>query len=438
MGAGIDVSQLGTFNPIELAYIKKVVAERFYSAPEFSRLFSVYDGYDKKTQLVLADELGLSGILDNSNTRPQSGGMGITLADKFVDTVLIGDTKLHTQASFDKDFKMVVRKSAKDYNELSETDQIAIYIAEKTIAYMDEARWRLAMLGDKTADINTNGGALVNTYVIGGVTYTNNKKMWNPLNGVWAQLKAGVAANLTPRATIAENYAISKSLQLAITDAHCFDAIKAAYDNAPDDLKAMPNAYILATPKVYNGYKNYLLSGSLSGGGLTQLVVDGIPTPAYNGAPILLDGKTGNTILKYTNVSPKTKLDGATTATDYTEIVVDSTAGFPESGKITIGAGGAGKVFVYSSKTATKFVGTSQTMAVNEDESAVALVADLYDMPHRVLMTTPENMGFYTLDQNDFQTLDSFYDKITRTNYIGYGFLMDVVIGREELCSVAY
>lgn len=438
MASGINVSQLGTMNPTELADIKQVVAERFYSAPEFARLFSVYDGYDKKTQLVLADELGLSGILDSSNTRPQSGGMGITLADKFVDTVLIGDTKLHTQASFDKDFKMVVRKSAKDYNELSDADQIAIYITEKMITYMDEARWRLSMLGDKTADINTNGGALVNTYTIGGVTYTNSKTMWNPLNGVWAQLKAGVTATLTPRATIAENYAISKSLQLAITDAHCFDAIKAVYDKAPDDLKAMPNAYILATSKVYNGYKNYLLSGSLSGGGLTQLVVDGIPTPAYNGVPILLDGKTGNTILKYTNVSPDTKLDGATTATDYTEIVVDSTAGFPESGKITIGAGGTGKVFVYSSITATKFVGASQTMAVNADESAVSLVADLYDMPHRVLMTTPENMGFYTLDQNDLQTLDSFYDKITRTNYIGYGFLMDVVIGREELCSVAY
>lgn len=436
MASGIDVSQLGTFNPIELADIKQVVAERFFSSPEFSRLFSVYDGYDKKTQLVLADELGLSGILDSSNARPQSGGMGITLADKFVETVLIGDTKIHTQASFDKDFKMVVRKSAKDYNELSESDQIAIYITEKMITYMEEARWRLAMLGDVNADINTNGGALVNTYTIGGVTYNNDKKMWNPLNGAWAQLKAGVVATTTPRATIAENYAYTKATQLAITDAHCFDAIKAVYDNAPDDLKAMPNAYILATSKVYNGYKNYLLSGSLSGGGLTQLVVDGIPTPAYNGVPILLDGKTGNSILKYTNVSPSNKLNGATTATAYTEITVDSTAGFPESGKIKLTV--TGDVFVYTSKTATKFIGASQTMQVNADDAAVTLVADLYDMPHRVLMTTPENMGFYTLDQNDLTTLDSFYDKITRSNYIGYGFLMDVVIGREELCSVAY
>jgi hypothetical protein len=438
MASGIDVSQLGTFNPIELADIRQVVAERFFSAPEFSRLFSVYDGYDKKTQLVLADELGLSGILDSSNTRPESGGMGITLADKFIDTVLIGDTKKHTQASFDKDFKMVVRKSAKDYNELSETDQIAIYITEKMITYMEEARWRLAMLGDTTADINTNGGALVNTYTIGGVTYNNNKKMWNPLNGVWAQLKAGVVATKTPRATIAENYATSKTSQLAITDAHCFDAIKAVYDNAPDDLKAMPNAYILATSKVYNGYKNYLLSGSLSGGGLTQLVVDGIPTPAYNGVPILLDGKTGNSILKYTNVNPSTKINGATTATTYTEIVVLSTAGYPETGTISIGTGGTGSVFVYTSKTATKFVGASQLMGVNADESAVTLLNPLYDMPHRVLMTTPENMGFYTLDQNDFASLESFYDKVSRTTYMGYDFLMDVVIGREELCSVAY
>ena len=438
MAAGIDVSELGTFNPIELEDIRKVIAERFFVNPEFTRIFSVFDGYDKKTQLVLADELGLSGILDSSNVRPESGGLGLTLADKFIDTVLIGDTKKHTQASFDKDFKMVVRASAADYNELSESDQIAIYITEKMLAYMDEARWRLAMLGDALADINTNGGKLVNTYTIGTETYNNDKKLWNPLNGVWAQVIAGVADEKTPRATIAENYAINKTLQLGVTDAHAFDAIKAVYDNAPDDLKALPNAFILATAKVYNGYKNYLLSGSLSGGGLTQLVVDGIPTPAYNGIPILLDSKTGNTLIKYTNVNPATMINGATTATAYTEIVVDSTAGFPESGKITIGAGGTGKVFTYTSLTATKFVGASQTMAVNADDSAVTLVDPLYDMPNRVIMTTPENLGFYTLDLNDLTSIESFYDQVTRTNYMGYDFTMDVVVAREELCSVAY
>lgn len=436
MASGIDVSQLGTFNPIELADIKQVVAERFFTSPDFSRLFSVYDGYDKKTQLVLADELGLSGILDSSSTRPQSGGMGITLADKFVDTVLIGDTKIHTQASFDKDFKMVVRRSAKDYNELSESDQIAIYITEKVITYMDEARWRLAMLGDTTADINTNGGSLVDTYTIGGVTYTNDKKMWNPINGVWAQLRTGVSNALTPRATIAENYLYTKATQLAITDVHCFEAIKAVYDNAPDDLKALPTAYILVTSKIYNGYKNYLLSGSLTGGGLTQMTIDGIPTPAYNGVPILLDGKTGNTILKYSNMAPSDTLHGATLAQNYTEVTVHSTAGFPESGKLDITV--TGDVFVYTSKDATKFYGASQLLSVNADNAAVTLAEAVYDMPHRIVMTTPENLGFYTLDQNDLVTLDSFYDKITRSNYIGYGFLMDVVIGREELCSVAY
>ena len=438
MATGINVSQLSEFNPIELADIKQVVAERFWTAPEFNKIFSVYGGYDKKTQLVLADELGLSGILDSGGARPESGGLGITLSEKFVNTVLIGDTKKHTQIDFNKDFKMVVRKSAKDYTELSETDQLAIYMTEKVLTYMSEARYRLAMLGDTAADLNSAGGNLVNTYSIGGVTYTNNKKLFNSINGVWKQAKTGVAASKTPRATIAENYAYSKVLQLSITDAHAFAAIKAVYDNAENDLKGNPNAFILATPSVYNGYKNYLMANTLSGGGLSQLTIDGVATPAYAGIPIYEDQKTQNTIVKYTNVSPATALNGATTATAYTSITVDSTVGFPEAGKITIGAGGTGKVFENTSITATTFVGSSQTMAVNADDSVVELVADLYDLPHRVIMATAENLGCYTLDENDLNNLESFYDKVTRVNYFAYDFLIDVVIGREELLSVAY
>ena len=438
MATGINVSQLGTFNPIELDDIRKVVAERFWASPDINQIFTVFDGYDKKTQLVLADELGLSGILDSGGARPQSGGMGITLAEKFVNTVLIGDTKLHTQADFDKDFKMVVRKSAKDYTELSETDQIAIYITEKMLQYMKEAQYRLAMLGDTDADLNSAGGKLVNSYTIGGVTYTNNKKHFNPLDGVWKQAMTGVDDSKTPRATIAENYAYTKALQLAITDAHAFAAIKAVYDNAAHDLKGDPNAYILATSAVYHGYKNYLMTNTMSGGGLSELTINGVKVPAYAGVPIIEDKFVQNTIVKYTNVSPDTQLDGATTATAYTEITVDSTDGFPESGKITIGTGGTGKVFEYTSKTATKFIGASQTMAVNADNSAVALSADLYDLPHRVLMSTAMNIGMYTLNIDDINNLDVFYDKITRVNYFGYGFTIDVVVSREELLSVAY
>ena len=438
MATGIGVAQLGTFNPIELDDIKKVIAERFWEAPEFTKVFSVYGGYDKKTQLVLADELGLSGILDSAAARPESGGMGITLADKFINTVLIGDTKKHSQIEFDRDFKMVVRKSAKDYTELSESDQIAIYITEKILQYMKEARYRLAMLGDTTADLNSAGGKLVNDYTIGGVTYTMTKKLFNPINGVWAQAKAGVVAGLTPRTVIAENYAISKALQLTMTDQHAFDAIKSVYDKAEHDLKGDAEAFILATPSVYHGYKNYLINGSLSGGGITQLVIDGIPMPAYNGVPIMEDKFVQNTIVKYTNVSPATQLNGATTATNYTSITVDSTAGFPESGKITIGAGGTGKVFVYDSITSTTFVGASQLMAVNADDSVVELVADLYDLPHRVIMATAKNLGVYTLNEGDIQSIESFYDKVTRLNYFAYNFTIDVVIGREQLLSVAY
>jgi hypothetical protein len=434
MATGLDVSQLGTFNPIELSDIKQVVAERFWEAPEFTAIFSVFGGYDKKTQLVLADELGLSGILDSTAARPESGGMGITLADKFVNTVLIGDTKKHSQIEFNKDFKMVVRKSAKDYTELSESDQIAIYITEKMLTYMSEARYRLALLGDTAADLNATGGKLVGTYVIGGVTYTNEKKLFNSLNGVWAQAFAGVAAGTTKRSTIAENYLSTKALQLAITDAHAFDAIKAVYDKAENDLKGNPNAFIMATSAVYWGYKNYLMTNTLSGGGLSELTVNGVKVPAYAGIPILLDAKTQNTIVKYTNIAAITTTTEATAATGTTEVKLTTTKGLLESGKLNVGT----STFTYTSIVGNSVFGAAQNLGVQASGVAVTNFYAQYDLPHRVIMAAKENLGCYTLDEGDIQNLESFYDKVTRLNYFAYDFTIDVVVGREELLSVAY
>ena len=434
MASGINVSQFAAFNPIELADIKQVVAERFWTAPEFSKIFTLYDGYDKKTQLVLADELGLSGILDSGAARPESGGMGITLAEKFVNTVLIGDTKIHTQADVNKDFKMVVRKVAKDYNELSESDQIAIYISEKMLTYMNEARYRLAILGDTDADLNATGGKLVGTYVIGGVTYTNNKKHFNALNGVWKQAFVGVSAGKTPKATIAENYLLTKATQLAITDAHAFDAIKAVYDGAAPDLKGNPNAFILATSMVYNGYKNYLMTSTLSGGGLSQMVIDGVPTPAYAGVPIYEDQKTSNTIIKYTNIAGITTTTEATGATGTTEVKLTTTKGLLGSGKLNVGT----STFVYTSISGNSVLGAAQNLGVQASGVAVTNFGVQYDLPHRVIMATPENLGVYTLSESDLSSLETFYYQKDRATYFAYDFLIDVVVGREELLSVAY
>lgn len=434
MATAINVSQLAEFNPIELQDIKQVVAERFWSAPEFSKIFTMYDGFDKKTQIVLADELGLSGIIDSGAARPQSGGMGITIAEKFVTTVLVGDTKLHTQADFAKDFKMVVRKSAKDYNELSEADQLAIYITEKMITYMNEARFRLALLGDTNADLNATGGKLVADYTIGGVTYTNNKKHFNAINGVWAQAKAGVVALKTPRAVIAENYLATKALQLAITDAHAYDAIKAVYDNASHDLKGNPAAYILVTSGIYNGYKNYLMTNTMSGGGLSEMLINGVKVPMYAGIPVLEDQKTQNIVVKYTNIAGITTTTEATGATGTTEVKLTTTKGLLDSGKLNVGT----STFTYTSIVGNSVFGAAQNLGVQASGVAVTNFNVQYDCPHRAIMATADNLGCYTLDENDLNNLEVFYDKITRTSYFAYGFLIDVVVGREELLSVAY
>jgi hypothetical protein len=299
---------------------------------------------------------------------------------------------------------------------------------------MNEARYRLALLGDTAADLNATGGKLVADYTIGGVTYTNNKKHFNSIDGVWKQAQTGVAAGKTPKTIIAENYLLTKATQLAITDAHCYDAIKSVYDKASHDLKGNPNAYILATSGVYNGYKNYLMTNTMSGGGLSEMLINGVKNPAYAGIPIFEDQKSQNTIVKYTNIAAITTTTEATASTGTTQVKVVTTKGMLETGKLNVGT----STFVYTSKDATNVYGDAQNLGVQASGVAVTNFGAQYDCPHRVIMATAENLGCYTLDEADLNNLEVFYDKITRTSYFAYGFLIDVVVGREELLSVAY
>lgn len=428
MASKIDLSAL-TINAEEAKTLQDAVKRLMFETSNFNQFFSTFTGFDKKTQLLLSDELGLTGLHDSGASRPNSGNLKGTLAEKFVQVILIGDTLIHTQADVDQNFKPVVRKAATDFKELNMTSEIALYLMDVVYQAVQEARWRLAFLGDTDAALQSANG-----YVKTGTAIT----LFNSVDGVWKQAFAGVTAGSTPRTTISENYAISKASQLALGTTAGLDALKGMYDNASVILKGKSDLYFLLTPELYYNYVNYLAANTLSGGGLSEVMVNGVKSVAYMGIPVYIDALSSNVIKNYMEVNPTTALNGATTASDYTAITVDSTAGFPEAGKITIGAGGTGKVFVYTSKTATTFVGESQTMAVNADDSAVTLVAALYNLPNRGLLTSKANMGFYTVSENDFTKIESFYYQVDRANYIAYLFAMDVKILREELISVAY
>ena len=61
-----------------------------------------------------------------------------------------------------------------------------------------------------------------------------------------------------------------------------------------------------------------------------------------------------------------------------------------------------------------------------------------YHNPNRALLTIPANIPVGTVNENDFVTLDAFYDKKDKTNFVDAAFNLDAKFLESYLAVVAY
>jgi hypothetical protein len=61
-----------------------------------------------------------------------------------------------------------------------------------------------------------------------------------------------------------------------------------------------------------------------------------------------------------------------------------------------------------------------------------------WDKPHRIVMTVSSNIPIGTPSTDDFGTVDAFYDKVTKQNYIDGIYGLDVLLLETYMTSVAY
>lgn len=80
----------------------------------------------------------------------------------------------------------------------------------------------------------------------------------------------------------------------------------------------------------------------------------------------------------------------------------------------------------------TIWSGESREDFVNNTTDAV------YDLPHRIAFTVPENIPVGTLNEEDFTELEIWYEKKERENNIAYGFTLDSKLLEEYMTAVAY
>lgn len=63
---------------------------------------------------------------------------------------------------------------------------------------------------------------------------------------------------------------------------------------------------------------------------------------------------------------------------------------------------------------------------------------NVYDNPHRIVFSVPDNLPIGTLSQDDFDELEQWYDRDSRTNKTAYGFTEDSKLLEEYMAIVAY
>jgi hypothetical protein len=63
---------------------------------------------------------------------------------------------------------------------------------------------------------------------------------------------------------------------------------------------------------------------------------------------------------------------------------------------------------------------------------------NVYYLPNRIVLSTPENLPIGTLSTNDFTELEQWYERKDRTNNLAYGFSLDSKVLEEYMIVVAY
>lgn len=76
------------------------------------------------------------------------------------------------------------------------------------------------------------------------------------------------------------------------------------------------------------------------------------------------------------------------------------------------------------------------------DDTIALFVEDTTDndvlYPHRIVFSTPSNLPIGTLNEGDFNEVEAFYDRVSRTNLISFGFSLDSKVLDENMIVVAY
>lgn len=102
---------------------------------------------------------------------------------------------------------------------------------------------------------------------------------------------------------------------------------------------------------------------------------------------------------------------------------------------------GAGFLDVTENGKPTLYFDGFEVVTMHEWDRTIRSAQDdgtTYNLPHRIVFTTPENIPVATLSESDLSTLDSFYDQYRKSNIVDVAFSLDAKFLESYMAVAAY
>lgn len=360
MASKIDVSAL-TLNPRESEEFRKFVVEQVFNNPALNTIHNVVTGVQMKEQIVLATQLGKTGLKANGACTRQASGAKSTLSEKYWEPMGIEDTLEQCQAEVDGLFKAYYGKiqSYKEMYDIQGSDEetfLALLLENAILPTVYRAAW----LAYKTVAAAGAGSA--------GLISSGDIKFYDYIDGIWHQVFDLVTSGDIQRYTIALNAQTTTAAQMAVTADLAKTYLDAMWAKADPRLKAHPDARFYVSGMIWDMYENYLTGKGVNAE--VEYQMNGLSALKYKGKPVI-------------------------------------------------------------------------NMATIWD---VPLQADFYDnsvnqayyLPHRALLTIPQNIPVGTLNESDLNSLETWYNIDLRLYKAAYGFSLDAKVLENYLTVAAY
>jgi len=448
----LDTSNL-TMTAEEAQGVSELIFERTITGGALSDFHDITTGIHHKTQIPFIGNLGLVGKKQTGCDRVINTGT-IPLTEKFWDPELIGDRLAHCATdlpSLLKLFKKAQRINPDFYDEIG-TEAFGVIIAKVEQA-MTKMSNRLVWFGDKTGDDVTGGGVITNGT---DITY------FTILDGLFKQIFAEIPTTASNYVAIPSNDydGVAEIASLEVTAA----ASASADANVTLDGAGVAVTLVNAdTPtEVATKIRAATFTGWTTGGTGTTVTftadVIGVKADAIYSA-----GTTGATGVMTTptqgaNVGQVLPANSALGIFRNMFNKVDSR--FHQAIEE-----GAQPQYLVTREIYQNYMDQLEdkslifTLAEAKDGVSMLTYRGIpikvrndwdnnikayqyngtsYNLPNRAILTVKENIPVGTVAESDLTALDSFYDKVTKKNYIDFDLKLDVKHLLDYMTVAAY